>query len=611
MNDASQDPFPFPEKAKELGTLLRARLDRELSELRRFLGDSPERLQVLQEPSIELTDPQIWPEGGPLPQTVGEALSAVERAPEVLATATALELETCARMVIKPGLLGAVLSRPRVAEGWPWPEWWLCLERRIRAGASPSPDSWPRAQDLPEGTALEGFNQWAQERLEQFIQGLPQPLSQAVRGTMGEIEKELNTDHAPLFQRELTKALFNSEAGSGMVRILVGLTLLYETEAEVSQDLRRPAVAIDAGRHHHELVTRWRDLPKDVRRPHELSVRDGRLELLVPGQAIQLTLPLDCDDLSETMVHAIREWRGPMGLRHWAAIQRLLSIEGGRQGWVRWTLEGHLQALGYSAQWCTQLETRARVAAEVELLSRAELAVLDKHGQIRERRPLLHVGTKFDRLEGSQWTLDGMELRINPWLYRGVRDEASGKLGSNWYPAPPELAQIDHQRYQYAIALGLVLPIRFRWAWAEEGKDHLVLTGKNLLSAAGIPYDPRRPGRAWEMLERNLEELRRIQGLGRWEWDAGAQNTLSGLCRLYPADWQLDRTLHGLKPLELPPGPSVLTGDELKAWRKARSWTQAEAARQLGVSQYTISIAEAKKAGTISDNLALKVRALK
>jgi DNA-binding XRE family transcriptional regulator len=156
-----------------------------------------------------------------------------------------------------------------------------------------------------------------------------------------------------------------------------------------------------------------------------------------------------------------------------------------------------------------------------------------------------------------------------------------------------------------------VLPIRFRWAWAEEKKNHLVLTGKNLLSAAGIPYDPRRPGETWEKLERNLEELRRIQGLGRWEWDVGAKNTLSGLCRLYPAAWQLDRTLHGLKPPELPPGPSVLTGDELKAWRKAKGWTQAEAAHQLGVSQFTISVSEAKKAGTISDALALKVRALK
>lgn len=126
MSNASQDPFPFPEKAKELQALLRARLERELGELRRFLGDSPERLRVLQEPPIE---------GGPLPQTVGEVLSAVERNPEVLATATALELETCARMVVRPGLLGAVLSRPRVAEGWPWPEWWLCLERRIRSGA--------------------------------------------------------------------------------------------------------------------------------------------------------------------------------------------------------------------------------------------------------------------------------------------------------------------------------------------------------------------------------------------------------------------------------------------------------------------------------------------
>lgn len=54
----------------------------------------------------------------------------------------------------------------------------------------------------------------------------------------------------------------------------------------------------------------------------------------------------------------------------------------------------------------------------------------------------------------------------------------------------------------------------------------------------------------------------------------------------------------------------MFTGDELRAWCKAKGWTQAEAARQLGVSQNTISVAEAKKAGTISDDLALKVRVL-
>lgn len=75
---------------------------------------------------------------------------------------------------------------------------------------------------------------------------------------------------------------------------------------------------------------------------------------------------------------------------------------------------------GYGTAWGKQgisakffSRTGPRHLLLVELLTRAELAVLDIQDQIRKRRPLLHVGTKFDRLAGSQWTLDGVELRIN------------------------------------------------------------------------------------------------------------------------------------------------------------------------------------------------------
>ncbi len=52
-----------------------------------------------------------------------------------------------------------------------------------------------------------------------------------------------------------------------------------------------------------------------------------------------------------------------------------------------------------------------------------------------------------------------------------------------------------------------------------------------------------------------------------------------------------------------------MTGDELKAWRKARGWSQAEAAKRLGVNQAAVSRAEGRKAEAIPASLALKVKA--
>jgi hypothetical protein len=174
----------------------------------------------------------------------------------------------------------------------------------------------------------------------------------------------------------------------------------------------------------------------------------------------------------------------------------------------------------------------------------------------------------------------------------------TGELGSNWHPAPIELAQVDHMRHPYTLVLGLILPIRWRWKWLEgeakgrQGND-LVISGKSLLQVAGIQYDKHRPGETWASLDRNLEELRRIGGIGTWEW-LDREHTLEGLCRLSPADWMLDRTVRGLVPIEEVPGLPVLTGSDLKSWRKARGLTQQQGAELLGVGVATIKRAESR-----------------
>jgi hypothetical protein len=364
----------------------------------------------------------------------------------------------------------------------------------------------------------------------------------------------------------------------------------------IQHDLRRPMIAVDAGRPHHDLVCGMRDLPKD-QAPRTAKRIEGRLEILAPdGRAVQLLMPLHgLAELQRATIETLRQWRGWEGVRHWAGLQRLWSVEGGRTGVARWTLDAHLAALGYADRARRDPAVRRRVAREVELLTCLQLAVYAPDGSLRARQPLLAATTKYDAIrhdpvEGETWTLEGMELRINEWLYHGVRDPKTGALGSDWYPAPIELAQIDHVRFPYAIVLGLVLPMRWRWDLGT--RDHCALSGANLLATAGIKLSKGKPGRAWETLRRNLDELQRRGGLGRYEWD-GAPWTFAAVCRLYPPQWVRDRTVHGLRPYELPPPPPVLTGAELRAWRKTKGWTQAAAAERLGVSVRTIKRAEA------------------
>jgi hypothetical protein len=121
-----------------------------------------------------------------------------------------------------------------------------------------------------------------------------------------------------------------------------------------------------------------------------------------------------------------------------------------------------------------------------------EIAVYHADGTLRLRGPVLAVTQRGEALRGSEWALQGLELVIHPALYEGVR-RADGSIGRLWAPAPTELATIDHARFPYALALGLILPIRWRWDTAD-GLDHLTLTGEKLLDTAGIPCPRTTPG---------------------------------------------------------------------------------------------------------------------
>jgi len=522
--------------------------------------------------------PYTWTAELPLPCTAADALTVVERdSADIVQHMTTHIVET-ARAWVAPEMLQAVLARIGIiTDRWMWPTAFaggriafhaleLLQLAAMKDHDDPSNRLWIR---WPGEAAPLDVMKWARGKMNALRPGCGDDLVKQAEAQMFPQVKDAHDDAVTI------PSTFH-------------LALLFMAEREVREGQRRRSIAIDASKAHHGMLTGMRDLPKNGK-PQTMNTDKGRMELLAPGHDVQLTLPIE--GTSEALVHAIRDWRSWFGLRNWAAIQRLLSVEGKREGWVRWTLDTHMAALGYDLRGQRDFKKRQRVAKEVELLTEMELAIYDNDGHERERAPLVHVGKKFDRLHGSEWRLEGMELRINSAVYRGVRT-SNGSLGSNWQPAPIELAHVDDVHHPYTLALGLVLPIRWRWAQGD-GNNHVELTGANVLELAGIRYRSTHPAEAWNALDRDLAELQRIGGLGQWQWKRD-KHTLAGVMELHPPEWALDRTLRKLTPIEPSPPPPILTGAELAKFRKGRGWTQEQAAKELGVGIATLKRAEAK-----------------
>lgn len=540
-----------------------------------------------------------WPaELPPLPLTVGAALGMVEERVEAMAAQIARDIEESAKAIVKPEYLEAVLGRIELlADGWPWRahgkrDGWTALdalfhepsEGRAVAALSSSPMETTRWRRWPSEAAPAKVVRWSRDALDKLSDGQ----------WSKEDEWSLAEQGYPLGFG------WSDDAGESIYLPAEGRALLYLAEQDVRAGQHRTGMAIDASRAHHALLSGWRDLPKTGGIP--VTTEPGhQVTLKMPGNAVQLSLNLAGEEaLHEQVIHALRQWRGVEGLRNWAVLQRLLSVEGGRRGWFRWTLDSHMAGLGYSDRQRRDPAVCAAVALEVELLTKLEISETDSAGKERLRRPVLLVGGRFEKLRKSAWRLDGLELQINPMLYSGVRNMETGKLGSNYLWAPLEVGQLNARRWAPALVLGLLLPIRFRWAMGE-GRDELVLTGKSLLRAAAITLDSRKAHRAWSRLESNLDKLVEIGSLGGWEWYSGEERTLAGRCRMRPAAWAIDRYQRGILPLETPPADMPETGAELREWRRRHGLGQSETATMLHLSQSTISKAEsqpAKRLGT-------------
>lgn len=536
----------------------------------------------------------------PPPWTFEMALQLVTEGLDELADTLAAELRFSGDTFVEKKLRAAVLGRAEVVAGWPRPRREASVAAFALHALTAAVQVLPEDEHPPSHHVV-GYTDKGLPIL--FYYWPPK----AATADVAEWARKGMRSVGDAFLAEATAGktpsdVFHPHDGRTDRIPAAGLAVLHLTERAVLDDARKPAIAIDSSKIHHGLVGGMRDWPRDGKR-HRGSTIEARIraeeeiqrvELLAAGSAVQLHLPMpEFEGMQDHAVEALRRLRGAKGLRHWAALLRLFSVEGGRSGTYRWLLDEHLAAMGYDERQVRDPAVRADAAREVEALASLELALYTQGGILRERRRLLLETGRFERLVGSEYRLDGIEFQMNQRVFGGVR-ASTGEIGARWMPAPVELAAIDHVRHPYAHALGMLLAIRFRWR-LDEHADHVALAGENLLKLAGIRTEKARPGRAWERLRRTLDVLQEVRQLDHYAWNPEADAwSPAAVCRLYAADWTLDRAARGVLPDERPPDKDrPVNGRELKTWRSKKGWSQRKTAARLKVQHTTIVRAEA------------------
>lgn len=524
-----------------------------------------------------------------------DVCDAISRDMEELIEHTARDLELAVGAFVDDKRLHtAVLCRSEVLDAWPWTtqtEAGRLLDVLTLGRLPPA-----RSPSVPKQAALGVWGDWMAKGCKRL--GNTDLAERIKAQTELDLAEGRAVFHSFVTEHPDTRRPWWLR-GAAMASIMVA-------EKRIRDDARRPAIAIDAGHAHQSMLGHVRDLSAeyaafmDPQGDSERIAPVGNSYLMMKapdGRIEPLQLRLDIGDhndgLGALIVHALQRMTqtGSQAsmLRHYATLQRLFSIEGGRTGEFRWTLDAHMQAMGYGERVTHDRERRKQVALAVSALTRFELVAKERNGEKAWIAPLF----SFDLKAVTDWkdpdSLEGARLRVNPLIYRGVRKE-SGRLGANFGWAPSTLPEIDHVRYPYAHALGLILPIRFRLRW-NEGHDSVHLKGASLLSMAGIAYTKRRASVCWSALENNLAQLQKHNALGAISWK-GEPWTLDGVAILEVPDWVRDRTLHGVRPVEQRALTRILTGGELRAWRKDSELSRSEAALRLGVSLSTIQRAE-------------------
>jgi hypothetical protein len=283
------------------------------------------------------------------------------------------------------------------------------------------------------------------------------------------------------------------------------------------------------------------------------------------------------------------------GLRDYVILHRM-AAEHGRTGAFRWTWEDHRRATMHERRVATSStrdpEAMVETVRRIWRLASAELHMEVEQGGRRAWRvvgeaPLVYVtgGVEY----GGH--IEGLELRLNPVLYKGARAGRDGDDFTRYFTQLPEaVLRLPSLPFCLAVMLG------FRFRYARDQGGVVELTSEELhayMDAAQWRAGNRTA--AAGTLRRALDAVARTMGEG-CRWEAVGEDHF----RITPPHAWVDAVVHEVPP-ELPPSQRTAprTGGELAAWRGRYGLSQGMAAKLLHVGVATLKRAEGRPTETL------------
>ena len=414
---------------------------------------------------------------------------------------------------------------------------------------------------------------------------------------------------------------------------LARIMILYSVEREIERLAATPIVRHDAGKITESLLCKMVGgeryggavVSRETgRRSGEW--RDGHFYVFQSREGLQLSFPC-LPDPSQALIDGVRRIfakRAGRGLRAYAALNEM-ATEDGSTGDIAYTSARLYDSL--------QLGGRARYGEEGEIyraiVEQYTTMILwvdtryetDRGRSLWRGKPIFEALERYQEGGNPRTARSAMRLKINPWLYHGVRafDEGGNPtsvLGGEFYPSPRGLAALNPGPHPYAIQIAVILSARLVWDMQKK-KDALHISAGSIfemlaINAKGV--SPSRTARTIKVLEAELDTLCEMGLFSDWRWRAdGNQGTWPrGMIEIFPSQLARDRIRHGIASTANPRiDPTPRTFGELAAWISARGWTDTHAARVLGVDRRTVFNYQKQPADRhLPERILSKIRAL-
>lgn len=268
-----------------------------------------------------------------------------------------------------------------------------------------------------------------------------------------------------------------------------------------------------------------------------------------------------------TLVLYLKKTFGIEGLRHFLAI--ILGLdENFRKGEFTWTLDEHMERLGYKRGETAYYNKKIRTMASEVVKILAGLALMvrltkEKQGkQILQGEPLFLIRNPKEEWADKK-VLDNVEINIvaNPSWYKKAFKQ-SERTTQQYTKLMVSVVREDHTRHKFTLYLTPLLSI----FWRMENKKRMTL--KKLFEWCDIDHTTKNRNRMRDVktLEKELDHMKEQKYLGDWYYNENCRKPFDRVITLTSPKW-LNKEITSIKNCQ----KAIIKENKKKKYRRKKA----------------------------------------